>query len=403
MSTNTGIEWTDATWNPIRGCSRVSEGCRNCYAEKVAYRFSGVGQPYEGLVQTHSSADELVRIPKWNGMILFVEDHLLDPLKWNPVTDHEPTCDYYLADRKQIRNCGCPTRPRRIFVNSMSDLFHENVTDAMLDRIFAVMALCPQHTFQVLTKRPERMLAYLREPGRRSDVLLALNAICWDIETRADLPIEQPASVVELSDDENEDDGPTFQLKKSEWPLPNIQLGVSVEDQKTADERIPLLLQAPAAVHFISVEPLLGPMDLLSVDFLQAIAKPGWRGEKHYPFPGLMGQFRTKLLHLLDWVIVGGESGPGARPMHPNWARDLRDQCTANRIPFFFKQHGDWRMRESGDRDDQPRIRLTDAGENDQELGAEGDNAVWMQRVGKKAAGRLLDGREWNEMPAVRA
>ncbi|GGA80852.1 hypothetical protein GCM10011507_35100 [Edaphobacter acidisoli] len=131
MGTKTGISWTDATWNPIRGCSRVSEGCRHCYAERAAYRFSGPGQPYEGLVQIGADGK---RRPQWNGQVRFVEEHLLDPLKW--------------------------TRPRRIFVNSMSDLFHENVTDDMRDKIFAVMALCPQHTFQVLTKRPERMLKW---------------------------------------------------------------------------------------------------------------------------------------------------------------------------------------------------------------------------------------------------
>jgi protein gp37 len=191
MANTTGIEWTDATWNPIRGCSRVSEGCRNCYAEKVAYRFSGPGQPYEGLVQLDSaiSRENARRIPKWNGKIKFVEEHLLDPLKWK--------------------------KPRRIFVNSMSDLFHENVTDEMLDRIFAVMALCPQHTFQVLTKRPERMLKYLgRACGRIADVVMKMRKERNDRSCVGPLPHITPGAAW--------------------WPLANVWLGVSVENQKAS-------------------------------------------------------------------------------------------------------------------------------------------------------------------------
>ena len=141
MSAKTGIEWTDATWNPVRGCSRVSEGCRNCYAEKVAYRFSGPGQPYEGLVRINAAGERKL---EWNGQVQLVEKHLLDPLKWK--------------------------EPRRIFVNSMSDLFHENIPDEWIDKIFAVMALSPQHTFQVLTKRPERMRKYLSAPETRERI-----------------------------------------------------------------------------------------------------------------------------------------------------------------------------------------------------------------------------------------
>jgi protein gp37 len=367
-----GIYWTDETWNPIRGCSRVSEGCRNCYAEKVAYRFSGPGQPYEGLVQTQYKGDELVRLPKWNGMILFAEDHLLDPLRWRPVVDHEPTCDYYLADRKQIRNCGCPARPRRIFVNSMSDLFHENVTDEMRDKIFAVMALCPQHTFQVLTKRPARMLTYLiAAAGRLADVIESMR-------------FDEPRRAV----------GPLPHLNGGDtwFPLANVHIGVSVEDQKAADERIPLLLQAPAAVRFISAEPLLGALDIRPYLFADP-ERPNWAR-----------------LNRLHWVIVGGESGPGARPMHPDWARSLRDQCVAADVPYFFKQWGEWSEVDGPHcRSIRPELAATAS-----VLNADGslegrkpkhspyrDSLV--AHVGKKAAGRLLDGREWNEMPEVRA
>ena len=225
MSSKTGIEWTDATWNPIRGCSRVSEGCRNCYAETVANRFCGPGKPYEGVVQIGADGKGN---GKWNGQIKFVEKHLLDPLRWK--------------------------KPQRIFVNSMSDLFHENVTDEMRDRIFAVMALCPQHTFQVLTKRPERMLAYLSDDEA---------PLRWD-DSPGDWNLSKAEDGLVYSAMERRD---TARMDKRGYvrldnPLPNVQLGVSVENQKAADERIPLLLQTPAAVRFISAEPLLGPINL---------------------------------------------------------------------------------------------------------------------------------------------
>ena len=139
MSSATGIEWTDSTWNPIRGCSRVSEGCRNCYAESVAYRFSGVGKPYEGLVAVDGAGS---RKRQWNGQVRLVEEHLLDPFKWEPV--QLPCADPACGQMERATGCyGPDSRPRRIFVNSMSDLFHENVPDEWIDRIFAVMALCP--------------------------------------------------------------------------------------------------------------------------------------------------------------------------------------------------------------------------------------------------------------------
>ena len=341
MSGKTGIEWTDATWNPIRGCSRVSEGCRNCYAESVAYRFSGPGLPYEGLVQLAMVAgkDDVrsKRLPLWNGKIKFVEEHLLDPLKWK--------------------------RPRRIFVNSMSDLFHENVTDEMLDRIFAVMALSPQHTFQVLTKRPERMRAYLS-----SDETLGRILRC----TAADLGgLNGCSATVEDCAD-----------GMAGLQLPNVWLGVSVENQKAADERIPLLLQTPAAVRFISAEPLLGTIDLDSIRpysdhsaMVRSVLTGKWSDGPD------SGQISSKL----DWVICGGESGTGARPMHPDWARGLRDQCVAAGVPFFFMQ-----AAMHGRRGHSPLAYMTGSG-------------VDMIRVGKKAAGHLLDGAEWHQFPAVRA
>jgi protein gp37 len=343
MGRETGISWTDSTWNPIRGCSRVSEGCR----------------------------------------------HLLDPLKWKPVF---LKCDVCGVTRYQ---CLCEKfnhRARRIFVNSMSDLFHENVTDEMRDRIFGVMALCPQHTFQVLTKRPERMLAYFNRPDDRVFSKIITNPCAWfvwrevaKIQAVARRPIPSTAFAwTEFSEVDT----------VKGWPLPNVHLGVSVEDQRTADERIPLLLQTPAAVRFISAEPLVGPVDLLKTEYLKAIAKPGWQNEKRYPFEGMLpDEYRTKLLHLLDWVIAGGESGAGARPMHPDWARSLRDQCKAAGVPFFFKQWGEWAPG-------RPIITLDRraAGE-----GIEMDdvrNEV-LDRIGTKAAGCLLDGVEHHEFPVT--
>lgn len=328
MADNTGIEWTDATWNPIRGCSRVSEGCRNCYAEGVAKRFSGEGLPYEGLIAKGG---------QWNGQIT-VADHLMD---------------WPLRKRK----------PQRIFVNSMSDLFHESVPDEVIAAIFGVMAAAPHHTFQVLTKRPERMRAWFDWHAKQ------VRHREWEWEKWRVCEEEAMEYVPEL---------PAKGCMQT-WPLPNVWLGVSVEDQATANERIPLLLQTPAAVRWISAEPLLGGVDVrwalghpiqISAGFLQ-------RGQFS---PGL------ETLRPLDWVVVGGESGRNARPMHPEWARSLRDQCEAAGVPFLFKQWGEW---VPGDAPPWPEnadyavvIRK----------GYYFDDFQWMDRLGKKSAGRTLDG-----------
>lgn len=322
MSDKTKIEWTDATWNPIRGCSRVSEGCRNCYAETVAHRFSGEGQPYEGLIAKGG---------QWNGVIKLVEHMLDQPLRWQ--------------------------RPRRIFVNSMSDLFHEGMPDEWIDKIFAVMALCPRHTFQILTKRPERMLEYFSDAERG----LKINRFL-------------PASV---SYDE---------------PLKNVWLGVSVEDQKTADERIPLLLQTPAAVRWISAEPLLGDISLRfqqdhcdlcgGTGFLARFPKGKCFNCKGKGKIWITGRSSRLCYSHIDWVVVGGESGKNARPMHPDWARSLRDQCQQANVPFLFKQWGEFAPNWFNDADGE---KIADS--------------EWMDRMGKKAAGRMLDGRLWDEYP----
>lgn len=284
MAQASKIEWTDVVWNPVRGCTRVSEGCRNCYAERQASRFSGPGQPYEGLARRSPA--------RWTGEVRFVDEVLRRPLSWR--------------------------KPRRVFVNSMSDLFHDKVTDAQIRSVFEVMAAAPQHAFQVLTKRPQRMVSWL-------------HGLDGTISS-------------------------------------NVWLGVSVEDQQTADERVPLLKRAPCAVRWVSAEPLLGPVVLPDCE--------------------------------LDWVVVGGESGNDARPMRPEWATSLRDQCAAQGTAFFFKQWGEWGWPD----------QFVDSTFRDLDCSEDGAAHDWVhshgggyspQKLGKRATGALLDGLEYQEYPEV--
>lgn len=244
-----------------------------------------------------------------------------------------------------------------IFVNSMSDLFHEDVPDEFIDKVFAVMALAKQHTFQILTKRPERMLRYLSAINRENHV----KGIIWMMLGK--MPKRSSAAM------------------KSPWPLPNVWLGVSVEDQAAADERIPQLLQTPAAVRWISAEPLLGPVDLR----FHIFSEPTGNLRTHH------GKRQMELRRPADgglhWVVVGGESGPNARPMHPAWARSLRDQCAAADVPFLFKQWGEFAPREP---------YASELMESD-ELCGKWDGVSY--RYGKKGAGRLLDGAQHDGYP----
>jgi len=311
MSDKSNIEWTDATWNPVRGCSLISDGCTHCYAMKQAHRFSGPGKAYEGLTELGPDG------PRWNGKITLVESELDKPLRWK--------------------------RPRKIFINSMSDLFHEAVSFEFIDQVLAIAALCPQHIFIVLTKRPERMAEYFQvSPGFRN--------------MRAQ-----------------------WSMNGVPFPLPNLWLGVSVEDQKTADDRIPPLLECPAAVRFVSYEPALGPVDF------REIAEGGWPN--------------------LDWVICGGESGPGARPMHPDWARKVRDDCQAADVPFFFKQWGKWAPHPH------PAVKGKDTGAGifmrpdgtwgNQGEFWDGDAQAMDKHKNKNDAGALLDFTKHHQFPEV--
>lgn len=434
MGDSTGISWTDATWNPIRGCSRVSEGCRNCYAEQQAARIvrmnKGKPSAYDGLVQLTKAGE-----PRWTGAVRLVPEQLAWPL------------------RKK--------KPLRIFVNSMSDLFHESLTNEQIAAVFGVMAACPQHTFQCLTKRPARMREFLTHPEVRNWIAQARDAA---IVNREHDPRERWKAIpgfdgYEASSDgrirnrdgreiqqylndhdhigrytvtiykyghqttqfvhrlvllafvgkpcdgeegchrngvktdnrvanlrwgtrsENQNDkvrhgsrgGPAkltseqvarirsrrtagetqqsiadaFGVSRSlisliesgdvwaepdlPWPLPNVWLGVSVENQEAADERIPELLKTPAAVRFLSCEPLLGEVKLPVVHVFGP--DPKWDGPK------------------IDWVIAGCESGPGARPCGVEWLRSLRDQCASAGVAFFCKQAEESDMGTCGDVD----------------------------------------------------
>ncbi|MFD0902373.1 DUF5131 family protein [Actinomadura sediminis] len=316
MTSTTKIEWTGATWNPVTGCTKVSPGCDNCYAETFAERWRGTpGHHFE-------AGFDLTLRP----------ERLEQPLRWR--------------------------KPRRVFVNSMSDLFHEGVPDEFIAEVFSVMARASQHTFQVLTKRHGRMRSLLNRPSFRDNL-----------------------------------------AHLAPWPLPNVWLGVSAEDQKRANLRVPALMQTPAAIRFISAEPLLGPINL-------------HHGLTHCPthdFPGgfCSGPCPDRIAP--DWVIVGGESGPGARPMHPDWARTLRDQCTTAGIPFFFKQHGAWvpesmLLHTNGAQaaflDTDGTFRPLHNGRPVEPPMARGE-AITVRLVSKKTAGRELDGRTWDEFPAT--
>ncbi len=282
---SSGINWCDATWNPIRGCSRVSAGCVNCYAESVAYRFSGPGQPYEGLarkVNGHAA---------WTGAVRFVEKDL----------------DWPLRRRK----------PSRIFVNSMSDLFHERVTDEQIAAVFGTMAAARRHTFLVLTKRPERMRAWfdwIADEAARNAPADPANPWWPVLECAKRAPFRGESSV-------------RAPFGGQSWPLPNVHIGVSVEDQATANERIPLLLETPAAVRWASAEPLLGPINLSRR--LRAAAT------KEACSTGGCAKCQT-----LNWVVVGGESGPRARSCDVGWVRSIVEQCSDAGTPVWVKQLG---------------------------------------------------------------
>lgn len=311
MADHTKIEWTDATWNPVTGCTKVSQGCENCYAER----------DWAQLSKNPTTA-------YYNRAFTDVQSHpdrLTQPLQWK--------------------------RPRRVFVNTMSDLFHPDVPDDFIDRVFAVMALAKRHVFHVLTKRPARMRNYMLRLGHSARTLdTAARALGYTFEF----------------------DGQYF----VPWPLPNIWLGVSVEDQTTAEERIPLLLETPAAVRWVSAEPLLGALDLRFHIYSEPTGNFRTHGGKRQM------EIRQPKGGGLHWVVAGGEIGSKARPMRPQWLRGLRDQCATAGVAFLFRQWGEW------------------IPENQNTYGNIGLHDDLMDFMFcRKTAGRLLDGVTHDEYP----
>jgi protein gp37 len=271
----TKIEWAEKVWNPVTGCTKVSEGCRHCYAERMAKRLAGrYGYP--------PTPDQF--------NVTLHPDKLEEPLHWK--------------------------KPARIFVESMGDLFHKDVPDDFIDDVFNLMSEAFWHTFLILTKRPERMMCILENYSGYLNITKI-------------------------------------------WP--NVWLGVSVEDQKTADERIPWLLKTPAVVRFVSVEPMLGEVNLT-----------GNSDKEIWPW-----MLAKEDGHAIDWVICGGETGPGARPLQPEWVENLLSQCLRAKVPFFFKQWGEW-----------SNASIVDSQRT-------------LIRVGRQKAGRYLCGQIWDQYPEV--
>jgi protein gp37 len=306
MGETTGIEWADATWNPSIGCSKVSPGCDHCYAETLVNRFAGSNKGFPN---------------RFDVMHIRDEKHLTLPMRWR--------------------------EPKKIFVNSLSDLFHDDVLKFVdedpipfLARVFAVMVATERHTFQVLTKRPGVMASVLRNTHFKVDVNAQLLKMGHAV---------MPGGM-------SEPDTP--------WPS-NIWLGTSVENDEWGKIRLPQLARTPAAVRFVSAEPLLGPVDV------------------------------TPWASAIDWVIVGGESGPGSRPMHPFWVTSLKDQCESAGIAFLHKQWGDWEPDPDGPSDGLKVERAT------VDSLVPGVRECSVRRVGKKTAGRLLHGRTWDGYPEV--
>jgi len=303
-----------------------------------------------GPAQYQGTTKEVNGSHVWNGVVRFAEHKIIEPLKW--------------------------TKPRTVFVNSMGDLFHENVPDAWIDRVFAIMALCPHHTFIVLTKRAAGMQVYCanpRTPVRIARVILDMAAAGTVKGSDALRPLRDRLL--------ESDPEAVF------WPLTNVWKGVSCEDQRRADERISDLLATPAAVRFVSAEPLLGPIEF------DCPWPPGWQRPIDDVSDGVDAlRYAGEQGRPLDWVIVGGESGTAARPMHPDWVRSIRDQCAGAGVPFFFKQWGAF-------------VPIASVGAGGVAVAAATpDHHVWAdttvsRRTDKKAAGRLLDGREHTEWP----
>lgn len=371
MGDQTGIEWTDATWNPVVGCSLETPGCTNCYAMKMAGRLEAMAVAEEaktgdpGPMQHYMGTTQMTKAGAvWTGVVNVAPDSIfLKPLRW--------------------------TRPRKIFVNSMSDLFHPAVLNETRDRAFAVMALTPRHIFQLLTKRADIQRAYLSDRT---------------------LPVRIIALVQEFYED-GIIDRKTFERFAMPWPLPNVWAGVSVEDQTRAELRLVDLGNTPAAVRWVSAEPLIGELDFRNVkvsDWIWLDALTGyWTGQFSEGQPIQL----PASLEPIDWIVAGGESGPGSRPMHPLWPRSIRDQTSLTGTSFLFKQHGNWIevSEEKHHADYSAACRNEGPWPFDKVMQRDGlilpgdamfiGDRRYVRDVGKKKAGRLLDGRTHDGYP----
>jgi protein gp37 len=304
------IGWTDEVWNPVTGCTRVSAGCARCYASALH------NKRYRANVQAG-----LLAVTRKDVMVTGLPVAALRAMGWEGLPYPDTYDTPFAVVTLHPERLEAPLhwrKSRRVFVNSMSDLFHEEVPDEFLDRVFAVMALTPQHTYQVLTKRTERMREYLHDGS-------------WDENE----PEEVRNRVLTLMDENTTARGED--MAPMTWPLPNVWLGTSVEDQRSADERVPILLETPAAVRFVSVEPLLEPVDLTALDKTDE-SDPGFSALTWCEgTEGTMGDA------VLDWVIVGGESGPKRRDCGVEAIIDVVRQCEAAGVACFVKQDSAFR------------------------------------------------------------
>jgi len=373
MGAKTKISWTHtrhpdgtvtpgSTWNIVSGCTKNKKECLNCYVQRDWHRFAHL-PAYAGRKFTDVACHE---------------DRLDQPLRWQ--------------------------KARRIFVCSTADLCHDAVPDAFLDRAFAVMALSPIHTFLILTKRPERLLAYLAAPGRREAIARACK------EFKATQPLDWEPTAPGLAGDRGGDPAENTEWLPR-WPLPNVHVGVTAGSQETADEFLPVLMKIPAVVRWVSAEPLISPLNLSR---WTVQTRPVELAERDLPegtmkdgmeLTGTRWERREKL----DGVVCGGESGTRhtARPMLPQWAIDLKDQCENDGVAFYFKQQGVWILgiEATNEQIDNPRnygcwINQFDGKTHDgNDAKAFRDGDINMLFVGREAAGERLQGREYRDLP----
>lgn len=345
------------TWNPIVGCSKTSEGCDNCYAEKMAVRLAAMAIKLVKPIGVGKYV-KVIQGRQWDGTTFINDEDILTPLSWK--------------------------KPRVVFVCSMGDLFHPSVPYEWIDKVMALAAVLPIHTFIILTKRAQRMADYFKQ-GK--DSLLKR----WE-----DAIYEMGIS--DRTDDSDVDAAACYMYNRCNsgakvkgwgWPLSNLWLGVTAENQEMANKRVPKLVKIQAAVRFVSVEPMLGPVDLTRIP--ARYWGNEYQGSEYngIDLSALIGGSNTNNPWHLNWVICGGESGHKARPVHPDWVRNLKNQCGKAAVPFFFKQWGEWST-------------IYPQGNNLQNMGQTYQYGTSFYKIGRKAAGNKLDGKKWEEYPGGR-